>query len=98
LVEVFFWNRLGVGGVEFGGLVEVVGEGFLGGLVCLPTVGPHGSHGELGLRWAPGGVEDRGRGGLADVGQDLADGLGVGANAMKVRGFWQVGQMRGKTS
>ena len=72
---------LGLGGIEPWGLVEVVGEGLLGdlfylvNLVSFPTAG---SHGELGLGWAPGGVEERGGGGLADMGQDLSDGLGIG--------------------
>ena len=57
LIEVVFWNRLGFGGIVLGALVEVVGEGFLGGLVFLPTARPHG---ELGLGWSPGGVEERG--------------------------------------
>jgi hypothetical protein len=73
--EVFVRNRLGIGGIEVGGLVEVVGEESLGDLVVFPTPGPHG---ELGLGWAPGGMEEWGRGGLADVGQDSGDGLGVG--------------------
>lgn len=63
LVEVVFRNGLGVGGIELGGLVEVVGEGLLDGLVVIPTVGPdgsHGSHGELGLGRAPGRMEERG--------------------------------------
>ena len=76
LIEVVLRDRLGLGGIELGGLVEVVGEGFLGGLVCLPAVGPHGSHGELGLGWAPGGVEEWGRSGLTDVEEDLCDGFG----------------------
>lgn len=42
---------------QLGGLVEVVGERFLGGLVFSPTVGLHG---ELGLRWSPGRMEERG--------------------------------------
>jgi hypothetical protein len=41
-------------------LVEVVGEGFLGDLVVFPTVGPDGSHGELGLGRSPGGVDEGG--------------------------------------
>ena len=60
LVEVVFRNRLGVGGIELGGLVEVVGEGFLGGLVCFPTAGPHGFHGEFSLGRSPGGVDEGG--------------------------------------
>jgi hypothetical protein len=36
LVEVVFRNRLGLGGIELGALVEVVGEGFLDGLVVVP--------------------------------------------------------------
>ena len=36
---------LGVGGIELWALVEVVAEGFLGGLFCLPTAGPHGEFG-----------------------------------------------------
>jgi hypothetical protein len=81
LVEVVFWNGLGVGGIELGGLVEVVGEGLLDGLVVFPTVGPdgsHGPHGELGLRWSAGRMEEWGRGGFTDVGEDLGDGLRVG--------------------
>ena len=39
LIEIVFRNGLGLGGVEFGALVEVVGEGFLGDLVCFPTGG-----------------------------------------------------------
>jgi len=74
LVEVVFGDGLGLSGIELGSLIEVVGEGFLGDLMVVPNVG---SHGELGLGWSPGGMEERGRGGLADVGQDLADGLGV---------------------
>jgi hypothetical protein len=67
-----------------GGLVEVVGEGLLGDLFCLPTVGPHG---ELGLGWAPGGVDQRGRSGLSDMGQDLCDGLGLGEERDKGERF-----------
>jgi hypothetical protein len=40
-----------------GGLVEVVEEESLGGLVVFPTVGPHV---ELGLRRSPGGMGERG--------------------------------------
>jgi hypothetical protein len=55
-------------------LIEVVGEGILGDLFCLPTVG---SHVELGLRRPPGRLEERGRSGLADVGETVCDGLGI---------------------
>ena len=75
LVEVVYGSGLGLGGIEFGRLVEVVGEGFLGDLVVLPTAG---SHGELGLRRPPDGMKERGRSGLSDMGQDLGDGLRVG--------------------
>jgi len=57
LIEIVFGNGLGIGGVKLGALIEVVGEGFLGDLVCLPAVGPHG---EFGLRRPPGGMEERG--------------------------------------
>ena len=57
LIEVVFRNGLGIGGIEVGGLVEVVGEESLGDLVVFPTAGPHG---ELGLGWSPGGMEERG--------------------------------------
>jgi len=78
LIEVVFRNRLGLGGIELRALVEVVGKGFPGGLVVFPTVGPDGSHGELSLGWASGGMDERGRSGLANVGEDLCDGLGLG--------------------
>ena len=65
LIEVVFRKGLGLRGIELGGLVEVevVREGFLGGLFSLLTVGPHGPHGphvELGLRGPSGGMEERG--------------------------------------
>jgi hypothetical protein len=41
-------------------LVEFVGEGFLGGLVVVPPVGPDESHGELSLGRSPGGVDEGG--------------------------------------
>ena len=59
LVEVVCGSGLGLGGIEFGRLVEVVGEGFVGDLVVVPTDGPHV---ELGLGWSPGGMDQRGRG------------------------------------
>ena len=54
LPEVVLRYGLGVGGIELGRLVEVVGEGLLGDLFFFPTAGPDGSHGELGLGWAAG--------------------------------------------
>ena len=35
LVEVIVGNGLRLGGIELGALIEVVGEGFLGDLICL---------------------------------------------------------------
>ena len=74
LIGAVFRNGLGVGGIELGALVEVVGEESLGDLVLFPTVGPHG---EFGLRRSPGGMKEWGRGGLSDMGQDSSDGLRV---------------------
>ena len=37
LIQVVLRNRLGFGGIEPWGLVEVVGGGFLGGLLLFPT-------------------------------------------------------------
>ena len=75
LVEVVFGNGLGLSGIELRALVEVVGEGFLGGLFCFPT---GARHVELGLGWPPGWMKERGRRGLPDMGQDLCDGLRLG--------------------
>lgn len=75
LMGIVFRNGLGVGRVESGALVEVVGEDFPGGLVVFATVELHV---EFGLRWAPGGMGERGRSGLTDMGQDLRDGLRIG--------------------
>jgi len=52
-------------GVELRRWVEVVREEFLGGIFCFPT-GVRDV--EFGLGWPPGGMDQRGRGGLADVG------------------------------
>jgi hypothetical protein len=93
LIEVVVRDRLRFSGIERGALVEVVGKGFPGGLVVFPTVGPygthgsHGSHGELGLGWAPSGMDEWGRSGLANVDEDLGDGLGVRKERDKGEGF-----------
>ena len=84
LIEVVVRNGLGLSGIEVGRLVEVVGERFLGGLFCFPTVGPHG---ELGLRRSPGGMDQRRGSRLADVGQDSGDGLRVGEERNEGEGF-----------
>jgi len=55
-IEVVFRNGLGVGGIEVGGLIEAVREGFLGGLVVFRLPG---AHGELGLGWPLWGMEER---------------------------------------
>jgi hypothetical protein len=73
-MEVVFRHGFGLSWIELGRLIEVVGEGFLGGLVGFPL---GASDVELGLRWPPGRMEEGGRSGLADVGEDLGDGLGV---------------------
>ena len=57
LIEVVVRNGLGVGGIEPGGLVEVVEEESLGDLVVFPTVEPHI---EFGLGWSRGGMGERG--------------------------------------
>ncbi len=75
LVEVVFRHGLRVGGIELGGLVEVVGERFPGDLLCFLTAE---AHGEFGLRRSSGRMEEWGRGGLTDVDEDAADGLGLG--------------------
>ncbi|MFH1765897.1 MAG: hypothetical protein ABIF09_17050, partial [Gemmatimonadota bacterium] len=57
LVEVILGNGVGLGGIEVEGLVEVVGERFLGGLFYFPT---GGAHVELGLGRSPGWMDKRG--------------------------------------
>ena len=73
LMEIVHRRGFRLGGIEHGALVEVVGEGFLGDLLCFPT---DGAHGELDLGWSPGGMGEGGRSGLSDMGQDLCDGSG----------------------
>ena len=75
LVERVFRHGLRVGGIELGSLIEVVREGLLGGLVLFRLAE---AHDELGLRRCPGGMEERGRGRLTDVGKDSGDGLQIG--------------------
>jgi hypothetical protein len=76
-------------------LVEVVGVGFLGDLVCLSTAGPHV---EFGLRRSPGGVDQRRRRGFSDMARIRMMGSWSVRKAMKVRGVWQAGEISGKTS
>ncbi len=57
LIEVVFGDGLRLGGVELGGLIEVVGEGILGGVFLCRRPGPHV---ELGLGWSTGRMEERG--------------------------------------
>ena len=98
LIEVLFRNGLGLCGIELGALIEVVGEGFLDDLFCLPTVGPHGSHGELGLGRSSGGMDEGGEVGSPMWARIWVMGLGSVRNVMKVSGVWQVGQISGNTS
>ena len=72
------------GGVELGRLVEVVEEGFLGGLLLFPA---GEIDAELGLGRSSGRVDERRSGGLADVGEDPGDGLGFGENRDKGEGL-----------
>ena len=60
-------------------------EGFLGldGLFCFAT---SGAHLEFSLGWPPSGMEEGRRGGLADVGEDLDDGLRIGEERDKGEG------------
>ena len=88
-------NRLGIGGIELGGLVEVVGDESLGDLVVFPPVGPDVEYGLGGplAGWMRGG----------EVGSPMwaricVMGSGSVRKAMKVRGVWQVGQISGNTS
>jgi hypothetical protein len=74
-IEIILRHGLRLGGIKLGRLVEVVGEGLLGGLLCFPT---DASQVELGLGRPPGGVDQRGRSGLTDVGRDLCNGLRIG--------------------
>ena len=57
LIEVVLRDRVGVGGIEPGGLIEVVRESILGDLICLATAL---AHVEFGLGRPPGGMDQRG--------------------------------------
>jgi len=74
LVEVVVRDELGVGGVVLGGLVDAVGDR---GRVHLftPLAGMELAEIELSLGRPPGGMNERRRGGLTDVGEDAGDGL-----------------------
>jgi len=78
LIEVVFRDRFGLDGIETGRLIEVVREGFLDGLFCVSACDPHV---ELSLWWVSGGMDERGRSGLPDMGEDLGNGLGIGEAA-----------------
>ena len=56
LIVVVLGNGLGIGGIEVGTLVEVVGEGFLGGLFWFSTAEIHS---EVGVGWPPGRMDER---------------------------------------
>ncbi len=73
LVEVVVLGEgVGLGEIERRGLIEVVGEALLGGLLRFPTTG---AHLEFSLGRPPGGMNQRRRGGFTDVGKDPGDGL-----------------------
>ena len=55
LIEIVFGKGIGLGGIELGALVEVVGEAFLGDLVVFRLPG---ADAELGLRRPPWGMEE----------------------------------------
>ena len=75
LVEVVFGSGLRLGGIELSGLIEVIWRGPPGDLFRVGA-----TEIEFSLGRPPGGVEERWRGGLADVGEDLGNGHGVGQN------------------
>ena len=75
LIEVVVRNGFRLSWIERGRLVEVVREGLLGNLLSFPSRVPDT---EFGLGRPPGGMDERGRGGLTDVGQDLGDGFWIG--------------------
>ena len=75
LVEVVFGSGLRLGEIELSGLIEVIWRGSPGDLFRVGA-----TEIEFSLGRPPGGVEERWRGGLADVGEDLGNGHGVGQN------------------
>jgi hypothetical protein len=93
LVVVVVGDGLRVGGIEFGRLIEVVRGKSLEDLVVLWLLT---AHVELGLGWAPGGMNQRRRGGLADVGEDSGDGLGLGEERDEGEGCLADGADQGK--
>ena len=76
-------NGFRLGGIELGAVVEVVGEGFLGGLVLFCPAGPHV---ELGLGWPPGRV-DEGED-FIDPGQEGGPFEGPGRGGVGWLGWW----------
>ena len=73
LVEVVFGSGLRLGWIEPSGLIEVIWGGPQGDLFGFGAT-------EIEFSWGrpPGGVEERWRGRLTDVGEDLRDRHGVG--------------------
>jgi hypothetical protein len=97
LVEVVVGEGLRLGGIELWGLIEAVGEELRGGLFCNPCSGGTGAHHEFGLGRSPGRMEEGRRAGFADVGEDLADGLGVSQKRDEREGCLAGGASRGGT-
>ena len=66
LLDVVFRKGLGLGGIECGGLVKVVGDKLLSGLVGFRRAR---AHVEFGLGWTPGHPDQGWRDRLADMGE-----------------------------
>jgi len=93
LVEVVFGSGLRLGGIELSGLIEVIWRGSPGDLFRVGATEIEFSLGRSPAGWRSGG----------EVGSPMwariwAMGTGSVRTAMKVRGVWQEGQIRGKTS